>query len=80
MGSENDADEGAGDVGRGTANSENSMLADNGTGDPSGHVDNDDTASFGVAEDAYPAGSDLASFRGEVTCRRTPVSISHHTI
>jgi hypothetical protein len=49
-----------------------------------GPAGDDDHASEGVGEDVYcedvhPAASATTPFKGEVTCRRTPVSTPHHS-
>lgn len=48
-------------------------------------ADDDDNAYEGVGEDVHcedghPEPSVITPFRGEVTCRRTPVSTSHHAV
>lgn len=80
--SEIDADEAGDSVEERTSSCDDVMHLEEGRKDVSCHSDNDDCVSAGVEEKSPFV---LPPFRGEVTCRRTPVSTvrhatPHHTI
>lgn len=73
--SEIDADEAGDSLEEGTASCDDVMHLVEDTEDVLCHSVNGDCVSAGVEEESH---SVLAPFRGEVTCRRTPVSTIHH--
>jgi hypothetical protein len=79
-----DADEGGGTEGATVCSGSTMHVEVEGMENLSAPTDGDDHASEGVGEDVHcedghPAASVTTPFRGEVTCRRTPVSTSHHS-
>ena len=73
--SEIDADEAGDSLEEGTASCGDVMHLEEGAEDVSYRSNNDNCVSAGVDEESHCV---LAPFRGEVTCRRTPVSTIHH--
>ena len=75
-GSEIDAEKAGDSVEEKTAGCDDVLHLEECSEDVSCHSDDDNCVSDGVDEETHCV---LVPFRGEVTCRRTPVSTVHHT-